>query len=348
MGIQGASLSSLLAGLSGSSAIDENSPAAGSEETVAEGLDRWVAEYRRRAALPVGHSEKRSERTAQHYAYAAALLIPDYGGMPLSQLTQSHVLAALRGIPPGSWMNVGGSWSAALHWLDVGHAMPPGDTFRSPPKPIDWQPDYYPRAWKALHEGLVRVRDHLKRPTQVQLCALFIAAVGVRVGEAVRARAEDVGPCQYDPRPHGVMVAPFRVPENWMVVAGKTGPRTVYLSSSARWVLGQCPRSGLLFPAARSDSKTPWIRESSVAHWIKSVGNRYGLPWLHPHYLRHSLASHLVEEGVHMRVIQQCLGHRDPSTTARYTHVSTTAQQKALDKASEKLTEMADPQLDIF
>src|SRR5271165_3839522 len=71
---------------------------------------------------------------------------------------------------------------------------------------------------------------------------------------------------------------------------------------------------------------------TTVRLWqiVKELGNLAGLgPRVHPHLLRHSLATDLLRNGADLRVIQELLGHADISTTQLYTHVDQTALKAA-------------------
>ncbi len=75
-----------------------------------------------------------------------------------------------------------------------------------------------------------------------------------------------------------------------------------------------------LFLNSRGDPLTT----RGVEYILKSVEKKIGMELdLHPHKMRHSFATHLLDSGVDLRVIQEILGHESLETTQVYTHIST-------------------------
>ena len=149
-------------------------------------------------------------------------------------------------------------------------------------------------------------------PKAVRLLAL----IELLYGSGLRATELVALPLSAVPRD-----APF------LIVTGKGGTTRLVpvgaraLEALARWLAlrPQVPASRYLFPSAKGQA----LSRVRLFQLIKGLAGRAGLDpaIVSPHVLRHAFATHLLEGGADLRVLQTLLGHADISTTQIYTHV---------------------------
>ena len=93
------------------------------------------------------------------------------------------------------------------------------------------------------------------------------------------------------------------------------------LAALTRWraLRPQVPASRFLFPSGKAGH----ISRVRLFQLLKALAGRAGLDpaAISPHVLRHAFATHLLEGGADLRVLQTLLGHADIATTQIYTHV---------------------------
>ncbi len=86
-------------------------------------------------------------------------------------------------------------------------------------------------------------------------------------------------------------------------------------------------------PALFVSSTGKRIDRVTIWRFIKNYATSAGIQKsISPHTLRHSFATHLLEKGTDIRVIQEILGHEEIQTTSKYIHLSTAALQKEYKK----------------
>ena len=142
----------------------------------------------------------------------------------------------------------------------------------------------------------------------------LLYATGLRVSELVKLEANQLNLNQ------GYLRVMGKGDKERLVPMGKTAKRWMknYLNGPIQEILND-RQSDCLFPTRTSTS----ISRQAFWQIIKKYAMKVGISAkLSPHSLRHAFATHLINHGADLRVVQMLLGHSDLSTTQIYTHIA--------------------------
>ncbi len=173
-------------------------------------------------------------------------------------------------------------------------------------------------------QDALEVRDHA-------ILELLYSA-GLRLAELVSLRLEDLDLEDASVRVNGkggkTRLAPVgrcarAALANWLARRGSLAP----------------PAETALFVSRQGRALTPRSVQQRLARWALKHGAD---SHLHPHLLRHSFASHLLESSGDLRAVQELLGHADISTTQIYTHLDFQYLAKVYDAAHPRAKKRPD------
>ncbi len=286
--------------------------------------DALVADYLDHLAV----ERRLSPATRAAYTLGLAELLAATRGVAAAEIGPHHLRRAAaglraRGLGGRSIARTLSSWRGFFRWLarHRGLAANPCAGLRAPKSP------------KALPKALApdEARQLLERPATGALEARDRAmfelcySSGLRLAELVAL----------DERAARAIVRDAEV-----TVTGKGAKtRTVPVGAKARTALeawlgarAEVARAGeaALFVGARGTRVHPAVVRSRLGRWALAAG--LGVH-VHPHMLRHSFASHVLQSSGDLRAVQEMLGHASIATTQVYTHLDFQHLAKVYDAA---------------
>jgi integrase/recombinase XerC len=275
------------------------------------------------------HQRRLSPATLRNYSHALQLLFSLSEGQPLGSLEPAQVrrfIARLhaRGLAPRSLALILSAWRGCFRWLvrHRGFRANPVLGIRAPKaaRPL-------PKALSVERTQKLLESEKTITPLLLRDAAMFelLYSSGLRLGELVALDCDD---------------GRLDLAQGEVTVTGKGAKtRTVPVGARAReavkhWLSMRnqvaAPGEKALFVGNRGRR----IAASLVGARLKAWARRRGLAErVHPHMLRHSFASHLLQSSQDLRAVQEMLGHSSISTTQVYTHLDFQALAKVYDAA---------------
>ena len=272
------------------------------------------------------HERRLSAHTADNYARDIGTLFGLAGSTPLNDLDvhQARRFVAIvhgRGLQGRSVARMLSAWRTFYRYLARDHHFTsnPFQGIRAPksrkPLPKALSPDEAAQLVALSGDAELTVRDRA-------MLELFYSS-GLRLSELTRLAVSDVNFSDGTVRVLGkgnkarvVPVGAFACDalQAWLSVRSKLAPA----GETAVFV----------------DHRGRAVNARTVQRRVASWGARQGLTQhVHPHMLRHSFASHVLQSSGDLRAVQEMLGHASISTTQIYTHLDYQYLAKAYDAA---------------
>ena len=180
-----------------------------------------------------------------------------------------------------------------------------------------------PHGWKRLPKTLSssEVESLLAQPERTSLLGIrdkamleLLYATGLRASELVGLRLQDIN------LERGFVIVVGKGSKERAVPLGEVaGSRVREYCDRARPLLLKGKESEFLFISSRHRQITRQMFWERIKHYVRKAGIMKSVS---PHTLRHSFATHLLDNGADLRAVQAMLGHSDISTTQIYTYVS--------------------------
>ena len=276
----------------------------------------------------LAHQRRLAAGTARNYRHAVEELFALNPGMALEKLDSQHLRRTVsqlhaRGTSGRTIATMISGWRGFFNWLvrHRGFSRNPCIGLRAPRSAKTLPKALSPDLMARLLEGPVDV------PSQRRDQAMFelFYSSGLRLAELVSLDVTDAEGIQRQAE---------------VTVTGKGAKtRTVPVGSKARvavqeWLAQRATLAAPGEPALFVGARGHRIGPTSVRYALSRRALRLGLAQrVHPHMLRHSFATHLLQSSGDLRAVQEMLGHSSISTTQVYTHLDFQHLAKAYDAA---------------
>ncbi|SHH45495.1 integrase/recombinase XerC [Pollutimonas bauzanensis] len=310
-----------------------------------EPMEQWLAHLRA--------NRRYSPHTLAGYRQDLRHLLECHPGTALDSLAESHIRHAIarmhgQGLKPRSLARALAAWRGFFQWWApaAGLAANPAAGVRAPKAPRG-----LPKALSVEQAQVLLDRPGLPEPRGAIDCrdqAMFevLYSSGLRLAELVSLDWRYSRQGGYESQSW------IQLPEQEAIVKGKGNKtRSVPLGGKAiaaieRWLAlrhqllsgGQAQdadTAAALFLGARGKRISPRV----VQLQLNRLAALVGLPvHVHPHSLRHSFASHMLQSAQDLRAVQELLGHANISTTQIYTRLDFQHLAQAYDQAHPRAT----------